>query len=147
PPQVADSLVQSLVGRRIAPDFHLFHGIPPYWAAQAFPLRNVIAMTVWETNQMPTQWRPALNHALEVWLPCDFNLRAFERHLTKPLFKLPHVLWPDPATDKLPVEFPGASALSRADLVFYAIFDWQDRKGPREMITGYFRAFPDHART
>ena len=78
-PQVRDSFVESLTGRKIEADFHLFHGIPPLWARRAFPLRNVIAMTVWETDAMPPQWRPALNHALEVWLPCQFNVGVFER--------------------------------------------------------------------
>ncbi len=38
-------------------------------------------MTVWETDRMPPQWRPALDHALEVWLPCEFNVSVFARAL------------------------------------------------------------------
>ena len=97
PRQVADPLVESLVGRKVEADFNLFHGIPPLWARHAFPLRNVIAITVWETDTMPTQWRPALNHALEVWLPCEFNVSVFQRALERPVFKLPHATLGDPA--------------------------------------------------
>jgi ADP-heptose:LPS heptosyltransferase len=35
PRQISDPLVESLVGRKIDADFHLFHGIPPHWARQA----------------------------------------------------------------------------------------------------------------
>ncbi len=139
--QVRDELVESLAGRRIDPDFHLFHGIPPQWARRAFPLRNVIAMTVWETDAMPPQWRPALNHALEVWMPCDFNVAVFERALEKPVFKLPHA-W-IPAMGASPPRSPERCGIRDGDFVFYSIFEWQERKGPREMIEAFLRAFPN----
>jgi Glycosyl transferase family 2/Glycosyltransferase family 9 (heptosyltransferase) len=87
--QVEDELVRSLVGYTLQPDFHLFHGIPPFWARHAFPLHNIIAMTVWETDTMPPQWRSILNHAIEVWLPCEFNVSVFSRSLEKPTSNSP----------------------------------------------------------
>jgi glycosyltransferase involved in cell wall biosynthesis/2-polyprenyl-3-methyl-5-hydroxy-6-metoxy-1,4-benzoquinol methylase len=134
-----DELVRSLVGRTIQPDFHLFHGIPPFWARQAFPLRNVIAMTVWETDAMPPQWRPILNHAIEVWLPCEFNISVFTRSLEKPVFKLPHPVFPPRAG------CVDAGPFLRVDadqFIFYSIFEWQKRKCPQEMLEAFLRAFP-----
>src|SRR5204863_2281654 len=64
--QVRDELVESLVDKGTAGDFHVFHGIPPQWGRLAFPLRNAIGMTVWETDTMPLQWRTALSHVMEV---------------------------------------------------------------------------------
>jgi ADP-heptose:LPS heptosyltransferase/2-polyprenyl-3-methyl-5-hydroxy-6-metoxy-1,4-benzoquinol methylase len=139
--QVRDPLVESLAGRKVDADFHLFHGIPPLWARRAFPLRNVIAMTVWETDAMPPQWRPALNHAIDVWLPCQFNASVFERTLGKTVFKLPHAWFPNesaPASN-----FVEACGVRKDDYVFYSIFDWQERKGPHEMIEAFLRAFPN----
>jgi ADP-heptose:LPS heptosyltransferase/glycosyltransferase involved in cell wall biosynthesis len=139
--QVSDELVESLAKRSLNPDFHLFHGIPPLWARRAFPLRNVIAMTVWETDAMPPQWRPALEHALEVWLPCEFNVSVFERAISKPIFKLPHSWMPNdlkPATDTV-----AACGIRENDFVFYSIFEWQERKGPNETIEAFLRAFPE----
>jgi 2-polyprenyl-3-methyl-5-hydroxy-6-metoxy-1,4-benzoquinol methylase len=141
--QVADPLVESLVGRRIDADFHLFHGIPPLWARRAFPLRNVIAMTVWETDTMPPQWRPALNHALEVWLPCQFNVSVFERALTRPIFKWPHAWAPNEATPA--PDLAAQCGIREGDFVFYSIFEWQERKSPNEMIEAFLRAFPETA--
>jgi len=142
--QVPDKLVESLAGRSIDADFHLFHGIPPLWARRAFPLRNVIAMTVWETDAMPPQWRPALNHALEVWLPCQFNISVFERALGKPIFKLPHAWAPNTASPA-PDLIPAGGTIREDDFVFYSIFEWQERKGPNEMIEAFLRAFPEPA--
>jgi 2-polyprenyl-3-methyl-5-hydroxy-6-metoxy-1,4-benzoquinol methylase len=140
-PQVRDELIESLTSRRFDADFHLFHGIPPFWARRAFPLRNVIAMTVWETDAMPSQWRPALNHAVDVWLPCQFNAAVFERALGKSVFKLPHAWFANEATPAL--DLVDASGVRKDDYVFYSIFDWQERKGPNEMMEAFLRAFPD----
>lgn len=136
---VNDPLVDSLLGRKLDADFHLFHGVPPQWARHAFPLRNVIAMTVWETDAMPMQWRSALNHALEVWLPCEFNTAVFARDLQRPVFKLPHPLLPRTASAR--EGLPADLAFDEHDIVFYSIFEWQDRKGPAEALEAFLRAF------
>jgi ADP-heptose:LPS heptosyltransferase/2-polyprenyl-3-methyl-5-hydroxy-6-metoxy-1,4-benzoquinol methylase len=137
--QVSDELVESLVDRDINPDFHLFHAIPHVFAQQAFRVRNAIAMTVWETDTMPTQWRNILNHALEVWLPCDFNIAAFRDHVAK-LAKLPHAVMPRNGHEPLPGarEFLGVDP---EDFVVYSIFEWQDRKCPMEQMKAHLRAF------
>ena len=138
--QVRDELIESLVGRPIEPDFHLFHGIPPQWARLAFPLRNAIGMTVWETDTMPLQWRNVLSHVLEVWLPCDFNVSAFSRELRTPIFKLPHVVVPRHFNGDAPGD--AFQELRPSDFVFYAVFEWQERKCPGELLSAYLQAFP-----
>ncbi len=139
PRQVRDELMESLLGRRSDADFHLFHGIPTYWAREAFRLPNAIGMTVWETDTMPTQWRNALNHVIDLWLPCEFNVDTFRRDLRTPIFKLPHVLPERPALSgaALPVQ-----GIAESDVVFYSIFEWQDRKCPAETMLAFLRAFP-----
>jgi glycosyltransferase involved in cell wall biosynthesis len=143
---VRDELVESLIGQDVNADFHIFHGIPPQWARQAFRLPNAIGMTVWETDVMPTQWRNVLNHVLEVWLPCEFNVTAFSRALDKPIFKLPHA--------RLPLNFNGDVpdlnqflGVTDKDYVFYSLFEWQDRKSPNGLVEAYLRAFPDDGDT
>jgi hypothetical protein len=141
-PQVRDELVESLITRRFQPDFHLFHGIPHVWAHLAFRVPNAIAMIVWETDTMPSQWRNTLNHALEVWLPCDFNLTVFRSHVRKPLAKIPH---PVPVRDGVS-SLPDVSDflhVSPDDFVVYSIFEWQDRKSPKEQLKCYLNAFRD----
>jgi glycosyltransferase involved in cell wall biosynthesis len=141
--QVHDELVQSLVGRKANADFHLFHGIPPQWARRAFRLNNAIGMTVWETDTMPSQWRNALNHTLEVWLPCEFNVSAFSRALEKPIFKLPHPVFPPCGNGNGHLQCADSvMAAYDGDFVFYSIFEWQERKSPQGLIESFLRAFP-----
>jgi ADP-heptose:LPS heptosyltransferase/SAM-dependent methyltransferase len=139
--QVRDGLVESLVGKPIHADFHLFHGIPSIWARDAFKLSNAIGMTVWETDTMPAQWRNTLNHLLELWLPCDYNVQAFEPKLSKPVFKLPHAAVPPMGAS--PPQPGGRLCIRAGDFVFYSIFEWQERKCPLSHMTAYLRAFPE----
>jgi len=137
--QVRDEFVESLVGRRITADFHLFHGIPHVWAQHAFRVRNGIAMTVWETDTMPTQWRNTLNQVLETWLPCEFNVAAFRPQVPQ-VVKLPHPMMPRNGHHPLPD--PRAFLRVEPDeFVVYSIFEWQDRKSPLEQLRAYLTAF------
>ena len=138
PPQVADTLVASLLGTDEDADFHIFHGIPPVWARAAFPRRRVIAVTVWETDAMPQPWRGVLTHAADVWLPCRFNVEVFARGLGRAPFLLPHAL-PEPPPPAAPLRLAG---VGDRDFVFYAIFEWQDRKNPEGTLDAFLQAFP-----
>ncbi len=144
--QVSDDLVESLVGRRLEPDFHLFHGIPPQWARLAFRLSNAIGMTVWETDTMPTQWRNILGHVIDLWLPCQFNVDTFRRDLQTPIFRLPHPVVA-PRVNGHAVDADRLIGSDPSEFVFYSIFEWQERKGPLELLRAYFRAFPDEGDT
>jgi|SRR5271166_92241 len=141
PAQVEDALVRSLIGADPAADFNLLHGIPPYWARQAYGLRNVIAMTVWETDTMPPLWRNPLTHAVDVWLPCRFNVEVFGRALSRQPFCLPHPAPSrrDAAGGDLDFARLGVAA---EDFLVYACFEWQDRKNPRGAMQAFLRAFP-----
>jgi 2-polyprenyl-3-methyl-5-hydroxy-6-metoxy-1,4-benzoquinol methylase len=144
PAQLEDAQVAALLGEDPAADFHLFHGIPPWWAGSAYRRRNVIAMTVWETDTMPQQWRNPLGHAIDVWLPCRFNVEAFQRGLRRQPFRLPHAA---PDIRRLNESDPSAANdflnLAAGDFVFYSIFEWQDRKNPNGIIEAFLRAFPE----
>ena len=138
--QVSDELTESLLNRPLDPDFHIFHGIPTEWARLAFRLPNAIGMTVWETDIMPTQWSNALNHVLQVWLPCEFNQRVFGSALEKPVFRLPHPISRTASNDK-PSDPDQFLRVTDGDFVFYSIFEWQERKCPVGLISAYLRAF------
>lgn len=144
PAQVEDAEIARLLGEDPAADFNLFHGIPPFWARNAFRLRNVIAMTVWETDTMPQQWRNPLVHAIDVWLPCSFNIDVFSRGLGRAPFRLPHAL-PSGGYNGAhhPLAADPALGLAADDFVFYSIFEWQDRKNPTGLLEAFLRAFPE----
>ena len=138
--QVRDELVERLLNRPVAADFHVFHGVPPQWARLAVRLPNAVGMTVWETDTLPSQWRSILRHVMDVWLPCEFNVETFRRELGVSVFRLPH-----PIVDRhIGDERDGIDRLintSPSDFVFYSIFEWQDRKGPHDLLRAFMTAF------
>jgi hypothetical protein len=139
---VQDPLIVSLLDRPLSsPDFHLFHGVPSDFAQSSLLLDRVIAMSVWETDTMPPEWKETLDTAVDVWLPSRFNTSVFSRALTTRVFRLPHALDPCPPdpTWNLPCE-PG-------DFVFYSIIEWQERKSVPETILCYLEAFRDRRDT
>lgn len=58
---VRDPLVESLLGRELSPDIHLFHHLPSTASRYALPLPETVICTVWETSQLPRSWY--LNYA------------------------------------------------------------------------------------
>jgi len=143
PRQIEDELVASLVAPPGDSDLRLFHGIPSQWARLAFPHRNAIAMTVWETDTLPGQWRNALNHSLDVWVPSRFNALCFERSLERPVFRLPHPVHdPDTKDECGPAQMNTLLGIAPEDYVFYSIFEWQQRKNPEGLLEAFMRAFP-----
>jgi glycosyltransferase involved in cell wall biosynthesis/SAM-dependent methyltransferase len=139
---ISDPLIKSLLGNDPEADFQLFHGIPPFWVRTAYALRNVIAMTVWETDTMPPQWRNPLMHAVDVWLPSSFNVEVFGRGLGRPAFRLPH---PAPVAAlrdaRDPADGCNEIGVSASDFIFYSIFEWQERKNPDGLIEAFLRSF------
>jgi len=88
---------------------------------------------------------PQVAYALvDLWLPCTFNVETFRRDLQTPIFKLPHPVVPRRVNGHV-VDADRLIGSHASDFVFYSIFEWQDRKGPIEMLRAYFQTFPEDA--
>jgi ADP-heptose:LPS heptosyltransferase len=144
---VADELVSSLLGREHHADFNIFHGIPSFWARRAYRLRNVIAVTVWEADEIPQIWRNPLSHAIDVWVPSTSSVEAFSGTLQKSPFRLPHALLPRGAS-RSDTGVPDANRIlgvAPGDFVLYSIFEWQERKNPDGLMRAFLEAFPERS--
>lgn len=143
PHDFRDNLIRSLVdSSNTNADFTILHAIPLFWPRWAYTTPNVIAVTVWEADPIPSVWQRPLRHAVDVWVPCDFNVAVFGKALGTAPFRLPYAL---PPWNDVPPEsaaFPGVGA---ADFVFYSIFDWQYRKNASGMMEAFLQAFPDES--
>jgi glycosyltransferase involved in cell wall biosynthesis len=138
---VRDPLVEDLARNRFEPDLHLFHCVPSMLPPLTLYLDRVIAMTVWETDRMCSQWTNLLDQVKEVWLPSRHNVEVFARALRTPVYQLPHAVPPPvPASDRgfLRAQY----GIEDDTFVFYSIFAWQDRKCPLGIAEAFLRAFP-----
>lgn len=130
--------------RPIAVDTVVAHSVPEHWPALFQPnLRNV-GMTVWETDRLPAHWRPLLDRADAVLVPCTHNRDVFVASGTStPVHVVPHVrrhAW----NAFTPAELDAARArfaLGDARFVFYTINAWDPRKALPLLLRAFVRAF------
>src|SRR5260370_64839 len=89
---------------------------------------------------MPTQWRNALNHMLELWVPCEFNGTELQRAVDGAVFRLPHPMGRGGKNGVQGFQDP-LGEIPQDDFVFYSIFEWQDRKCPHGLLTSFLGEF------
>jgi glycosyltransferase involved in cell wall biosynthesis len=128
--------------RRFAPSVHLWHTEPNGVMRLNRSFRRLAVLTTWETESLPQVYVEALNRAAEVWVPSRYNLEAFQRQLSVPVFRLPH-----PVNELAPPRFdPSAFEqemnIPESGFVVAAIGTWQERKNFDGIIEAFLRAFP-----
>jgi glycosyltransferase involved in cell wall biosynthesis len=135
-----DDLISALLGYDETSVFDIVHGLPTSALLVHVSSRRLIAMTVWEADQIPRNWVKPLRGALDVWVPTEENKSNFAKDLGPHVFCLPHALSASLDEPISPIVIEG---LRDDDFVFYSIFEWQHRKNPVGLITAFLRAFAD----
>jgi glycosyltransferase involved in cell wall biosynthesis len=101
-----------------------------------------IGYWLWELENFPDAWKPALDLVDEIWAPTHFVREGLTAATTKPVWRIP-----------MPVDFadPGRMDLARFGIaprthVFLCSFDFNSypsRKNPAGAIDAFRMAFPD----
>ena len=123
---------------------HLTPDLAPRYARQ-YADKYVISYTVWETSHIHPVWVQACNMVNEVWVPCDWNIHAFqESGVTVPMHKIHHGIDPTTFDGVDPKEFNVAGIDKESTFVFLSVMQWSSRKNPDALLRAYFNAFgPD----
>lgn len=100
-----------------------------------------IGYCAWETNKLPDQWADYCNTMDEIWVPSDYNIKAFQDSgVIKPIYKILHgIEMPD--TTGIP---PLSIGSSNSTFVFYYIAQWIERKNPLGLLKAYFTEFQNN---
>ncbi|GMA56833.1 hypothetical protein GCM10025858_13360 [Alicyclobacillus sacchari] len=97
-----------------------------------------IARTTFETDRLPKEWVTRLNAFDEIWVPSSFNADVFSSAgVVSPIYVIPETIdfqIFDPKGDAWPLP-------THNQFVFLSIFDWQARKGFRELLQAYMEEF------
>lgn len=97
----------------------------------------------WETDRLPKQWQKSIRWLDEVWAPCQLVKDC----LIKEGFSGPIEIVPTSAkrsgkVKKFNISINNSSIfLSKSVFKFYSIFQWNERKGWRELLGAYFDEF------
>lgn len=68
---------------------------PPFWHDFIRPNQYSIWLAVWESNQIPEHWRPAINDSSEIWTASDWCKQMVEDNGFKVSNVYPHGITPD----------------------------------------------------
>ena len=125
-------------------DTVIIQTIPEDWPAFVEPGKCNVGYTVWETDALPSHWRPLLNLPDRVLVPCAMNQALFVRSgVTRPVVVVPHIrrhAWnaassADGAALRRQLDIPADHFL------FYSINVWDPRKALGDLVAAFARTF------
>lgn len=123
----------------------------PLWHVDPIQLAHLtgrypraVAISVWETDELPRRHVEALNRVGEVWVPSTFNEKAFRAQLSVPVFRIPHPLHPFamPSRERASFDLNLGLGLPPDAFVVLSVGTWQERKNLPGVIEAFVRAFP-----
>ena len=118
-------------------DTTVLHTMPEWWSVFRRQLGpgTYIGHTVWELEQLPSDWQGDLHAVDALWVPTEWNRRTFESEgVRRPISSVPHVITTDPVEEP-PIEIPDGVT------VFSTVASWHPRKRPDWAVEAYARAF------
>ena len=124
-------------------DTVIVHTVPEHWPAFVERGKRNIGCTVWETDALPSHWRPLLDRVDGIFVPSAANKTLFEASgVACPVVAIPHVrrhAWGGGSGDGAALR----RVLGVADdhFVFYSINVWDPRKAIADLVAVFARTF------
>ena len=134
-------LLNDLVDRPVDYDKVIAHCTPDAWRSVLTHEQGhyIIGLTTWETDRLHPIWTSSCNRVQEVWVPSQWNVDVFRSSgVDVPIYRMPHALTIATNQRLTPLAIDG---VRDDDFVFYAIFQWQERKNPAELLEVYLSTF------
>lgn len=140
-----EDVTEALIARgsnaaQTKPRLHIYH-LPPERALlhKAGEGEHICAV-VWETSEIPAEWREQLNTFDQTWVPTQWQKDVFERGGVRNVAVVPFHLDPKWYPPVGPALLPGPPR-RQDETVFYSIFQWSERKAPERLLAAYLTAF------
>jgi len=122
-------------------DFYL-HGPP--WNKHRSRAKYKIGYFYWEADKLPPVWLKGLNSVNEIWAPCNLVRNACKQAGFRGRIRVvptPAETWYSNKKAVIPSGFSDDYMLSDEIFKFYSIFQWNERKGYKELLNSYYRTF------
>jgi glycosyltransferase involved in cell wall biosynthesis len=131
--------IMGLINNGVEYNINLIHSTPEHW--QNYTVNGVINIgyTIWETSKLHPAWSKYINQTVDkVLVGCEWNKEVFENSgVVKPIGVVPHGISGDSFNNVTPYNIEGVDN----KFMFYSIFQWQERKNPKDLIKAYWHAF------
>lgn len=140
--RVEDSLIRSLLYRKIRTNHIVCHAEPSDFGSFGPMVGQIVGLTVWEGDLLPTEYIPILNGLREVWVPSQFNKEVFSKELSIPVFTLPHpVRRKENVSEDCYKHTLQRCGIVEGQIVYLTIATWQERKNLPAAIAAFCSAF------
>jgi len=134
-------IAEDLSDREVDYKVKIIHTTPDVYAQYMEKDTYNIGHLFWETDKLPSGWEVHCNKMDEIWTGTDLNKKAIvSSGVTVPVTVIPQAIETIPL-EAQPFIVPG---IEESDLVFYSIFDWNDRKDPRTLLRAFWKQFKGH---
>ena len=131
-------LARSLLERNINYKVKIIHLTPDMYPRYMEKGKYHIGHLFWETDRLPTGWIQAINRMQEIWTSSQAMADLFRSCGVKvPIYSFPQPL--DTAEAARP--FERFELPEHKGMLFYAIFQWIERKNPKGLLQAYWEAF------
>jgi len=131
-------LAKQLEGRNIPYKVKIIHVTPDIATKYFEEGKYHIQHLFWETDSLPKEWVEPLNKMNEVWVSSLHMVKLVRNNgVTVPIYAFPQpidITHADKNYEKYVIPYHNG-------FMFYAIFQWLDRKNPRALLRAYWEAF------
>jgi glycosyltransferase involved in cell wall biosynthesis len=101
----------------------------------------------WETDCLPKDWGRDIRATLdEIWVPCDLTKKACRKAGFRGPIEIVHTPRPVEAeVEPIAIPLKGSDKLcvGEGTFIFYSIFQWNERKGYRQLFRAYYEEFSE----
>lgn len=131
-------LCMNLADRDIPYKIKIIHLTPDMYPRYAEHGKYNIGHLFWETDRLPKEWIEPINRMQEIWTSSASMADVFKKcGVNVPIYSFPQPV--DIAEADKP--YPIFRIPQHAGYMFYAMFQWIERKNPRGLLEAYWKAF------
>ncbi len=132
------SLADHLEGREIDYKIKIIHLTPDLYPKYMEDGKYHIGRLVWETDKLPKVWIEPINKMNEIWTMTEAQKEVIKNSgVNVPIHVFPEPLDITNGDKKTePLVIPNYSGV-----IFYAMFQWIERKDPYSLLTTYWKTF------
>ncbi|WP_028603908.1 glycosyltransferase family 4 protein [Ottowia thiooxydans] len=120
------------------------HTGPDQWPQFFEGGKRNVGYTTWEADALPPHWKPWLDLADAICVPCQLNEQTFSKaYLRPPVHVIPHIrrhAWNDFTVTELNA-MRASLGIPPDHFIFYSINSWDPRKNNIGLLRSYLEAF------
>lgn len=129
-------LAEELSTREVPYNIKILHVTPDVYRQYMEPGKYHIGHLFWETDKLPLSWVAGCNLMDEIWTGTQLNKDT----IVNSGVKVPVYVFPEAVDVDIPAVRP-FKLPNFEGFVFYSIFEWNERKNPKTLLSAYWREF------